>query len=199
MAKRLTDTEKWKDPWFCSLSYKDKLFWFYICDNCNHAGIWDINWPLVNFHIGDYVFNKDTFKGRVDILKNDKIFVKKFVIFQQKISSFNELNELNNCHSSIIRILKNEGLVRGSLGASQGMGRGYGNSKGNGKGKYGAPKLKEVQDYAKEIGSNVDAERFYDFYEANGWMAGKSPIKDWKAKLRNWKVKDSDDRDKNWL
>jgi len=43
MPKRLTATEKWNDPWFCGLNIEDKLFWIYLCDNCDHAGIykWD--------------------------------------------------------------------------------------------------------------------------------------------------------------
>ena len=28
--------------------------------------------------------------------------------------------------------------------------------------------------------------RFYDFYQSKGWMIGSSPMKSWKAALRNW-------------
>ena len=27
---------------------------------------------------------------------------------------------------------------------------------------------------------------FFDYYTANGWMAGKERIKDWKAMIRVW-------------
>ena len=33
---------------------------------------------------------------------------------------------------------------------------------------------------------NIDAEYFFDYYESNGWMAGKNKMKDWKATARNW-------------
>jgi hypothetical protein len=33
---------------------------------------------------------------------------------------------------------------------------------------------------------DVEAERFVDFYTANGWKVGKNPMKDWKAAARNW-------------
>jgi len=39
MAKRFTDTEKWNEDWFLEIINPHKLFWIYICDNCNHAGI----------------------------------------------------------------------------------------------------------------------------------------------------------------
>lgn len=39
MAKRFTDTEKWKDDWFLNLSDLDKTIWQYVMDNCSHAGI----------------------------------------------------------------------------------------------------------------------------------------------------------------
>ena len=33
--------------------------------------------------------------------------------------------------------------------------------------------------------SAVDPQGFIDFYEAKGWMVGKTPMKDWKAACRN--------------
>jgi hypothetical protein len=48
------------------------------------------------------------------------------------------------------------------------------------------PTLEEVKAYCTERGNNVDAEHFYDYYEANGWRVGKNPMKDWKASVRTW-------------
>ena len=31
-----------------------------------------------------------------------------------------------------------------------------------------------------------EAEMFLNFYEANGWKSGRTPLKDWKAAARNW-------------
>lgn len=44
-------------------------------------------------------------------------------------------------------------------------------------------------DYAGIIGLQRDeAEKCYDYYEANGWkVGGRAPMKDWRAALRNWK------------
>ena len=54
------------------------------------------------------------------------------------------------------------------------------------KNKFKKPTLEEIKNYISEIGSNVDANEFIDFYSANGWKVGKNPMKDWKATLRGW-------------
>lgn len=51
-----------------------------------------------------------------------------------------------------------------------------------------APSLADVQEYCRERGNSVDAQRFVDYYTANGWMVGKSKMKDWKAAVRNWEA-----------
>lgn len=48
------------------------------------------------------------------------------------------------------------------------------------------PTLEEVKAYCIERNNGVDAERFMDYYTANGWKVGRNPMKDWKATVRNW-------------
>lgn len=48
------------------------------------------------------------------------------------------------------------------------------------------PTLEEVQAYITEKGLNVNAEKFIDYYESNGWKVGRNPMKDWKATVRRW-------------
>lgn len=48
------------------------------------------------------------------------------------------------------------------------------------------PTVQEVADYCRERGNQVDAQRFVDYYTANGWRVGKNPMKDWKAAVRTW-------------
>lgn len=52
--------------------------------------------------------------------------------------------------------------------------------------RFTKPTLEEIKAYCLERGNNVDAERFYDYYEANGWKVGKNAMKDWKAAVRTW-------------
>lgn len=44
MAKRMTNTEKWDDPWFVALSPQAKLIFEYLRDKCDHIGVWKVNY-----------------------------------------------------------------------------------------------------------------------------------------------------------
>lgn len=48
MSKRFTDTEKWKDDWFLSLSNDQRAVWGYLVDNCSIAGIFKKNFVMLN-------------------------------------------------------------------------------------------------------------------------------------------------------
>ena len=52
------------------------------------------------------------------------------------------------------------------------------------------PTVDEIKEYCLERNNNVDAEKFYDFYQAKGWMVGKNKMKDWKAAIRTWENRD---------
>ncbi|MBK5262996.1 MAG: hypothetical protein JJE17_10595 [Peptostreptococcaceae bacterium] len=52
--------------------------------------------------------------------------------------------------------------------------------------KFIKPTLQDLKDYCNEIDSKVDVQKFFDYYETNGWIAGKVPMKNWKAAIRNW-------------
>lgn len=52
--------------------------------------------------------------------------------------------------------------------------------------RFNRPTVQEVADYCRERGNQVDAQRFVDYYTANGWRVGKNPMKDWKAAVRTW-------------
>lgn len=58
--------------------------------------------------------------------------------------------------------------------------------------RFTPPTREEVQAYCEERHNNVDADRFVDYYTANGWVQGKGkPIKDWKAAVRTWEKNSS--------
>ena len=48
------------------------------------------------------------------------------------------------------------------------------------------PTLEEVESYCRERNSKIDAGKFVDFYTANGWMMGKTPMQNWQAALKVW-------------
>ena len=52
------------------------------------------------------------------------------------------------------------------------------------------PSVDEVDAYCRERRSDVDPQRFVDYYTANGWTQGKGkPIKDWRAAVRTWEAR----------
>lgn len=60
------------------------------------------------------------------------------------------------------------------------------------------PSVDEVVRYCKQRNNNVDAQRFCDFYDTNGWVQGRGkPIRDWKAAVRTWERKEDDIRSPN--
>lgn len=48
------------------------------------------------------------------------------------------------------------------------------------------PSKEELEAYKQEAKLNIDIDRFFDYYEANGWMVGKNKMKDYRATMRNW-------------
>lgn len=54
------------------------------------------------------------------------------------------------------------------------------------------PSVKDIADYCNNNNYNIDAERFYDYYESKGWKVGKAPMKDWKAAVRMWNRNNKD-------
>ena len=54
-------------------------------------------------------------------------------------------------------------------------------------GRFEPPTAPQVEQYCAENGyTNVDPQRFIDFYASKGWMVGANHMKDWKAAVRNW-------------
>lgn len=52
--------------------------------------------------------------------------------------------------------------------------------------RFRKPTIDEIVAYCFENDFKLDAHRFYDYYESNGWRVGKTPMKDWQAAIRNW-------------
>ena len=115
MAKRFTDTGKWDKGFFSNLTPEMKLAWLYLCDKCNHAGIWDINIKLLNFQTGleiDVVNLQNAFGDKIFVKKN-KMVILGFIPFQYGV-----LRETNIAHKSVISLIKNEKLESRLLGAT---------------------------------------------------------------------------------
>ena len=56
-----------------------------------------------------------------------------------------------------------------------------------GKKAFTPPTLEQVQEYCRERGNNVDAKKFFDYFEAANWVDSKGkPVLNWKQKVITW-------------
>lgn len=59
--------------------------------------------------------------------------------------------------------------------------------KENNKRKFTKPTIEEIQEYCNERNNSINAEAFYDFYEANDWLdSNGKKVKSWKQKIITW-------------
>jgi hypothetical protein len=94
---RFTDTEKWKEDWYCDLKGEYQKLWDYICDHCDNAGIWKPN--RIDFEIKTgFKVSLDSFfkkvngdKLRIVALANGRWFILGFIQYQwfTKLQTFN--------------------------------------------------------------------------------------------------------------
>jgi hypothetical protein len=106
MAKRFTDTEKWKKPFIRSLKAPYKLLWLYICDDCDHSGIWQVDLEVAEIRIGEKLDHKKALQYFAEKIipldKGTKWFIPSFIEFQYPSG----LSENNKAHTGIIKSLE---------------------------------------------------------------------------------------------
>ena len=122
------------------------------------------------------VITKLNEKGLVDI----KFKREGKVIISRIIKVVNKLNRVVN--DDVLPIKKNKG---GYLKNDEDNNTIYNNTSNNNI-RFQKPKISEIKDYCLERKNNIEADRFFDYYESKGWMVGKNKMKNWKAAVRNW-------------
>ena len=55
------------------------------------------------------------------------------------------------------------------------------------------PTLEEVKDYEVQKGYTFSAEKFWGYYESNGWRVGKNPMKSWHGACVTWQGKQNEE------
>lgn len=107
---RFTESDKWLDPWFQQLSPEPKLFYLYLLDTVDHAGVWEENWRMAEFLIGQELDQHtilEELETRVFRLGEDKLYLPKFIAFQLRGK---ELRPDYNPHKGIVKALAKSGL-----------------------------------------------------------------------------------------
>ncbi len=124
MAKRLTDTDKWKKPFVRGLQGAYKLLWFYICDDCDHAGIWQVDLDVASLRIGENITQEEAEKQFGDKIVpfdgGEKWFIPDFINFQYSCEP-EELNSnpKNKTQNSAFKILEKYGLLKNSTSITE--------------------------------------------------------------------------------
>jgi hypothetical protein len=202
MAKRFTDTNKWNKPFIRGLQAPYKLLWLYILDECDHAGIWQVDIEVARIKIGLEFTPMEALKyfdnNILPISNGEKWFIKDFIEFQ-----YGELNESNRAHASVIKILKHnkidhikliqmEGAYKGHTSPLQGatyMDKDKDKDKDkDGDKKLNIPSEAEFLNYCQSQTDKFnlitgDLKLKYAAWVENGWKDGKN------QKINNWKSK----------
>lgn len=111
MAKRFTDNEKWKKQFFKGLSTVNKLFFIYILDECDNAGIWHVEPEIAEIRIGEKInlqlAKKQLGKHIIEIDDGEKWFIPSFIQFQ-----YGQLNPNVKAHKSVLDKLQQKNLIQ---------------------------------------------------------------------------------------
>lgn len=207
--KRFSETTKWADPWFRALPIEAKCLWLWILDNCDCAGIIEIDMGLAEFQIAAGKPLASPFEALGDRVQKhgSKLFVPKFIRYQYG----EELCFANTAHRGVIRRLELAKIpcpvmiiekkeqappkpLQSPLKGAQDKDKDKDTdkelfTKSNIKNKKEKPTIDEVRIFCAEIGLlETDGEATFWKWEGNGWTNGSKPIKDWKATIRSWKA-----------
>ena len=112
MAKRFTDTDKWKDEWYTELSSDYKIIWQYLLDTCDNAGIYKRNIKLLNYYCNTNVSADDilsVFKKRVTQLTDEKWLINKFCVYQYGTDF---LESTNKAVMAAHKVLEQHGIIK---------------------------------------------------------------------------------------
>lgn len=114
--KRFTETDKWRDVWYRKLPPKAKLLWLYMVDNCDHAGVLEIDWELASFQIGVPVEQSLLvyFERQIHRLKNGKYHIRGFVKYQ-----YGKLSRDCKPHTPVFAALERNGLTEEDIAQNE--------------------------------------------------------------------------------
>ena len=186
MKKRFTDGDKWDDEWFMSLDPKWKLFWCFILDKCDNAGVFKPNFRMASFVIGEDIIESDALEQmghRVKVIDGGKWYIPSFIPFQ-----CGKLSPACKPHLSIIRILESHGFEVDEKGYPKGIDTLQEKETEKEIDKKRKGTSDECAEYAAHIElPESDGHWFFDSMEACGWTRGGKPLKCWKSHMRAWK------------
>lgn len=196
--KRFTATEKWDKVWFQELTVLEKIFWNFLCDNCDLAGVWEPNFRQASFQIGAKVSIETmaVFSGKIVLLKSGSYWIKTFIEFQ-----YGKLSKDCRPHARIFALIEKHGLDEPeTITLSDTLSDRVSDTlqeidkdkdkeeDKEGRGCKGKPDSVEevIRECATRNQPEFVAREFWNFYESNGWKVGKNKMASWMGALAGW-------------
>lgn len=122
---------------------------------------------------------------RQGLNKPNKLYIKKLKIFTSHGSKKTLLPDVKKVNANKTELSKTESIDSGSKPSAAPT------TKKHKERRFVKPTVEEVRAYCEERQNGIDPEYFVDYYEARGWVVGKTPMKDWKATVRTWEKRES--------
>jgi hypothetical protein len=189
---RKIHTSFWSDPFIQDLDNDHRLFYLYLLTNerTKQCGIYEISKKQMAFELG-YSIDRVS-KLLAYFIKVGKILYSETT---KEVALKNWLKYNGSTSPKVVSCIKSElcvvkdrvliEYVNGMYTASQEEQEEEEEEEKDTK--FKKPTIEEIALYMEEKGMNNVSERFYNFYEAKGWMIGKNSIKNWKACVSTWK------------
>lgn len=205
MSKRLYDTGIIQQSWYMDLPPRLKALWWQLHAMMDNAGVFEINERMMEVMFGEKVSRRDifhSFGNRVQPVPRhpDKGIFVDYIGW----SNSRGLSMSSPSQRSILMRLDELGLTvkdlnemsRRKVVADEFDEDEDADEPSAPKPKkktveFVKPSVDEVRKYVEEIGAKIDAQGFVDYYTSNAdkngrWLVGKSPMRDWRAAVRNW-------------
>lgn len=204
MAKSMYDTGIFQQSWYMGLSPRDKALWWQLYGTKDIAGVVELNLKLIEAMFGDEVTRKEVltkFGNRIQAVPNhpDKVIFVGYIGWSNprglsRVSSsqrgiLSRLEELGLSLEALNRMSRKNPVVE-VTDDDDGDGDEEERPEPKPKAKRAAafvkPTVEEVKAYVASRGDKIDAQKWYDYYESNGWLVGRNKMKDWRAAVRTW-------------
>ena len=190
--------------WAFSLEVKPSTAKFVLISLANRANDDGEAYPCINRLCKDTCLNRKTVQRGLKTLKDDGFIVdtgkrigqtQSVIVYRIPYAESRPTNgpakqALNRASYDEAGPNKDQ-LSRPYLGQKQALNRaiepsGTQNNINKAHSRFVPPSVEEVSEYVNTREVKIDPQSFVDHYTANGWMRGKTKIKDWKACVRTW-------------
>ena len=173
MPKRMRDTETYKDRFVKGLPPDYKHLWFYILDDCDHAGIWRVDLEGASLYTGCQFTEAKALEllaSKVEVVNQDYWFIPAFLKFQYGTTANEKAGVVISAHKRLTEFNLQDRLAVG-------LPKGKDTLSTPSKEGQGTPKNKS-KDKSKD--KNLDEAPFLTFW--NAYPIGKKVGKDAAAK-----------------